>query len=354
MFSYILTANPDYLPAAVDEIRGLDRYARSVSEFEGIAVIESSLDVPSMQMRLQTRQPIFVRHIQPGEWREVLTGTGQDLGALVRATLRLPSMALIQSGTRFAVQARVLSGTEAFRPYTPYTPYAIKDAIVPSVIAQTGGIEDVREPEVVISVLVLKEVGFVGISPVYFNLSDWSGGMRRFARTDDQLSRAEFKLLEAFEVFNVGIPKTGTALDLGAAPGGWTRVLREQGLRVLAIDPADLDPSLTDDREVSSIKGYAAEWVDKLKAQRVKFDVVVSDMRMDARDAARLMVNAAPLLHLRSFAVISLKLPPPGTPGLDPITLVQTALEELKSRYRVVKARQLFHNRHEVTVYLEL
>lgn len=351
MFTYILTANAEYLPAALDEMRGVDRYARAVLELEGIAVVDASLDVPSMQMRLQTRPPIFIRHIQPAEGRDILTGSGQDLGALVRAVLRLPSMALIQRGTRFAVQARVIAGSEAVRPYTPY---AIKDAIVPSVVAQSGGVEDVRDPEVVISVLVLKEVGFVGISSVHFNLSDWSGGMRRFARTEEQLSRAEFKLLEAFEVFGVGIPQGGTALDLGAAPGGWTRILREQGLKVLAVDPADLDLTLTKDPEVRYIKGYAAEWVDKLKAQRVKFDMVVSDMRMDARDAARLMVGAAPLLHLRSSAIMSLKLPPPGTPGLDPIALVQTALEELRSRFRVVRARQLFHNRHEVTVYLEL
>lgn len=351
MPTYILTANPDYLPAALDEMRRVDRYARATLEYEGIAVMESSLDVPAMQMRLGARPPIFARHIQPGEQREILTGTGQDLGALVRAVLRLPSMALIQSDTRFAVQARVIAGADATRPYTPY---AIKDAIVPAVIAQAGGVEDVRDPEVVISVLVLKEVGFVGISPVHFNLSDWSGGMRRFARTDEQLSRAEFKLLEAFEVFNVSYPQGGTALDLGAAPGGWTRVLREQGLKVLAVDPADLDPSLTKDPEVRYMKGYAAEWVDKLKAQRVKFDLIVSDIRMDARDAARLMVDAAPLFHLRSCAVITLKLPPPGTPGLNPVDIVQTALEELQSRFRTVRARQLFHNRNEVTVYLEL
>ena len=55
MATYILTANPDYLYAALDEMRRLDRYARSVLEFDGIAVVEASLDVPAMQMRLQNR-----------------------------------------------------------------------------------------------------------------------------------------------------------------------------------------------------------------------------------------------------------------------------------------------------------
>jgi 23S rRNA (cytidine2498-2'-O)-methyltransferase len=351
MPSYIISANPDYLLAALDEMRALDRDVRSTLEYDGVAVVESSLDLPAMHARLESRPPVFVRHIQPAETRELMAGTGEDLSTLARAVMRLPSLALIEEGTPFAVQARVIAGTGALRPYTPY---AVKDAIVPLVTAQTGAVEEVRNPVVVISVLALKEVGFVGISPVAFNLSDWSGGMRRFARTNEQLSRAEFKLLEALDLFDVALPREGKALDLGASPGGWTRVLRDQGLTVLAVDPAPLDAALMEDEGVRYLHGYAQEWVDRFKSVQEKFDVVVSDMRMDARDAARFMVDAAPLMHLRSAAVLTLKLPPPGTPGLNPVALVREALEELRSRFRVVRARQLFHNRHEVTVYLEL
>ncbi len=352
MYTYVLTANPEYLRAAVDEFKALDRYAHAELEFESIAVMESSLDLQAMFMRLQQRPLVFSRHLHPSEWREILTSSGPDIGALTRAVLRLPSLTMIESGTRFAVQARVVVATGLLRPYSPY---AIKYAMVPVIETQTGGVEDVKNPEVVISVLALKDVGFVGISPVEFNLSDWSGGMRRFARTEDQLSRAEFKLLEAFEVFGVtDFPVDGTALDLGAAPGGWTRMLREKGLKVFAVDPADLDPALMNDPLVRSVKGYAQPWVEKLKEQKAKFDIVVSDMRMDARDAARFMVEVAPLLNLNSFAMITLKLPPPGTIGLDPVAIVHQALNELRSRYRTVKARQLFHNRNEVTVFLQL
>jgi 23S rRNA (cytidine2498-2'-O)-methyltransferase len=265
--------------------------------------------------------------------------------------MALPTLSFIEPETRFAVQARVVVAEGAARPYSPY---AIKEAVVPLVTAETGGVEDVRNPEVVISLVVLQEVGFVGISPVAFNLSDWAGGMRRFARTGEQLSRAEFKLLEAFEVFDVELPSRGKALDLGASPGGWTRLLRERGFSVLAVDPAPLAPGLISDKGVRYLQGYAQEWVERFKSVQEKFDIVVSDMRMDARDAARFMVDAAPLMHLRSIAIVTLKLPPPGTPGLEPVALVQQALEELRSRFRTVRARQLFHNRNEVTVYLAL
>ena len=59
--------------------------------------------------------------------------------------------------------------------------------------------------------------------------------MRRFAREEGQVSRAEFKLLEAIELFGVAVREHGVALDLGASPGGWTRVLRRLGPRFVVL-----------------------------------------------------------------------------------------------------------------------
>lgn len=56
-------------------------------------------------------------------------------------------------------------------------------------------------------------------------LVDWPGGRIRLARRRGQISRAEFKLEELLAV--EGLPVRGVAIDLGASPGGWTRVLLE-------------------------------------------------------------------------------------------------------------------------------
>ena len=40
--------------------------------------------------------------------------------------------------------------------------------------------------------------------------------------------------------------------------------------------------------------------------------------------------------------------------GTDPVTPTQQALKQLRSRYRTVRARQLFHNRNEVMVFLQV
>jgi 23S rRNA (cytidine2498-2'-O)-methyltransferase len=212
----------------------------------------------------------------------------------------------------------------------------------------SGATLDVRHPRQVVSVICVGHAqggtAYLGVSATTHNLSDWAGGMRRFAREEEQVSRSEFKLLEAIEVFGLDLAPRGVALDLGAAPGGWTRILRRHALYVTAVDPGDLDPRLAGDRGVRhkrmSAEAYLANAPDH-------FDVIVNDMRMDARDSARLMVAYAPQLYAHGWALMTLKLAE---------TKRRTALDHafaiLQEAYTIAGARHLFHNRSEITVYL--
>ncbi|MGC8651718.1 MAG: SAM-dependent methyltransferase [Candidatus Micrarchaeia archaeon] len=53
------------------------------------------------------------------------------------------------------------------------------------------------------------------------------------------LNRAEYKIAEAFESFGIKV-NAGRALDIGAAPGGWTDFLLSNNLSVVAVDSAFL------------------------------------------------------------------------------------------------------------------
>ncbi len=64
-----------------------------------------------------------------------------------------------------------------------------------------------RHPVQVVSVVLAPDEAFLGVSRAIDNLSDWAGGARRFRRDPDQISRAEFKLLEALEVFALDRPR---------------------------------------------------------------------------------------------------------------------------------------------------
>ena len=130
-----------------------------------------------------------------------------------------------------------MSVTETFSVQTrlvesgwPYARYDVNLRLSELLVGQ-GVPLDVRQPAQVLSVVLAPGQGYLGLSHAADNVSDWAGGARRFKREKGQVSRAEFKLLEAMELFGLSLRAGGTALDLGAAPGGWTRIMRKQSER---------------------------------------------------------------------------------------------------------------------------
>jgi hypothetical protein len=69
-------------------------------------------------------------------------------------------------------------------------------------------------------------------------------------------------------------------------------------------------------------------------------------MRLDARDTARLLVAFAELLAPSGSIISTLKLPERGF-----VQVLDAAFDILRDHYRI-RARQLFHNRSEVTAVL--
>ena len=99
-------------------------------------------------------------------------------------------------------------------------------------------------------------------------------------------SRAYLKLQEALTLFHthfgVDFPKAGDkCFEAGACPGGWTWVLRNLGAEVLAVDRAELAPSLMQDEKVK----FLAHDAFTLKPEEVceilgteKIDWLLSDV----------------------------------------------------------------------------
>lgn len=55
-------------------------------------------------------------------------------------------------------------------------------------------------------------------------------------------SRAYYKMAEAYEAFDLPFDHQETVLELGSAPGGASLFLLDQDLKVIGVDPADMDP----------------------------------------------------------------------------------------------------------------
>jgi 23S rRNA (cytidine2498-2'-O)-methyltransferase len=355
----IVTAHPEFMDVAFDELKSIDSSLYCLEllapdimlcSFPQVTPLQ---DVTALMRQAAEQRPIFVRHLAPVQAIINLSNTENDIGELALAVASLPTFSLLERGQRFAVQTRLLqTSTEADPLATTKRAYSsghVNQLLAEAIAEETGAVESIKKPQIVVSLLCTTEKGYLGISLVKDNLSDWPGGARHFAQTSEQVSRAEFKLLEALEVFGVTLPSQGRALDLGAAPGGWTRLLLEAGMSVVAVDPAKLDSHLARLPRLEQYHGYAEMYLKEATKRRWKFDVITNDMRMDAREAARLLVEASTCLRPDGFIISELKLPH-ATPEIDPLKNLREALRLLKGQFGIVQARQLFHNRQEVTV----
>jgi 23S rRNA (cytidine2498-2'-O)-methyltransferase len=208
-----------------------------------------------------------------------------------------------------------------------------------------GFIENKRYPEQIISIFLSDDCAYAGLSQAEDNLSIWSGGMRHYAMREDTISRAEFKLLEALENYPIDFRENGIALDLGAAPGGWTKVLLEQGLRVVAVDPDTLSPVLQKNKDVEYYNGRVQDYI---KQSNKIFDLIVNDMRMDIMTSVNLMLSLKEHLRDKGYFIITLKLK-----KHDRLKNIKDGLKRLRKELDVVYTKQLFHNRSEITVILQ-
>lgn len=333
----IITSSPAADIIALKEVQGslpgvelLDWLA------PGISLVELRTGWNSLASHLRQHPPVFSRHICPAQVRIPLNRSETDLGELAQACNQLVNY--LDTTRTLSVQTRIMGGD------LPYGNYDV-NMLLSDIFVKRGVQLDVRRPEQVVSVVLTHDVGFLGLSRSADNLSDWAGGARRFKREADQVSRAEFKLLEALDVFGMSLPTGGNALDLGAAPGGWTRILRNHGVTVTAVDPGDMDIRFTRDSDVRHVRNTAQ---NHLRSTSEKYDVILNDMRMDSAYSAKVIVAAGRNLAKGGWALLTLELPS-GAMGYA----AADALEILRDRYEIIGARQLFHNRNEVTVAVE-
>lgn len=357
----VLTCDEGSVDLAEHELQRVASHSKVAAHLApGVLLVDGGLPFAELVANWAAALPIFVRHICPVQavvplWDS--PGDPDELAAALAGPAEGVLAAHVAPDQRFSVQTRLLAEP-------PYKPFDVNGAVSQAVIARTGAALDVRSPQQVLSIVcaelspaVIDHLprrlrpgpqaalyALAGLSTPQQNLSDWAGGARRFAREEGQVSRSEFKLLEAFEVFGVQLSPHGVALDLGASPGGWTRVLRERGQYVTAVDPGALDERVAADGGVRHKRMTAEAYLHEDPDQ---FDLIVNDMRMDARDSARLMVAYAPLLYPHGSVIMTLKLPETRRgPILD------HAFDILRMTYSIAGARQLFHNRSEITVYL--
>jgi 23S rRNA (cytidine2498-2'-O)-methyltransferase len=340
----IATSSPESQDEALREIGNALPAAVVLERLAvGTVLLGTGLPFGKASALLRETRPVFVRHLCPAETAVRLEGTPGDLDLIVSAAMTFRDR--FDAARKFSVQSRIVSDDKARHLRTFDINKRISDSLA------GGGLSlDTRRPGQVLSVVCVPglSTAWIGLSETPDNLSPWPGGMMRLSKSDGLISRAELKLEEAVKTFGLDLPGPGRrALDLGAAPGGWTRILRKAGYAVTAVDPADLHPDLKRDPLVTHARTTLQEFLADRETRPGSFDLITNDMRMDAVDSAGLMLSARPLLKKGGFGVMTLKLRERSM-ARD----IARASDILGRLYAVRSVRQLFHNRLEVTVLL--
>lgn len=331
---WIGTANHGYSPYAIEELRRLlgggsfsQLAAGEVFMFEGPWDRQQILD------KIAEQPPIFLRHIQPVEHVVKLTGGEADLDALSAIVLGHSQLA----NRRVSVHLRKGQGT-----LFSYSPADAKTALQPA-FDEAGCELVLQEPELILAIYAASDELYAGFGTPDEMLSDWPGGAIRFQREEGQVSRAKFKLLEAERAFKLDLSAYHSAIDIGAAPGGWTSLLLERGLQVTAIDPAELHESIKGHPKLVYLKRNASE----VKFGPGSFDLLVCDMSWSPLQMVKLITGLQESLQAQATAIITIKLM-----HRKPLQTIREVIGKLEAVFTVERAKQLFHNREEITLFL--
>lgn len=191
---------------------------------------------------------------------------------------------------------------------------------------------------------------FPGVAPAD-NSSPWPLGIPRLRMPAEAPSRSTLKLEEALLTLLSSAERErllrpgGTAVDLGAAPGGWTWQLVRRGLRVTAVDNGPMDGALLDSGQVD----HRREDGFRYRPRRT-VDWLVCDMVERPARILPLMTDWLTEGACRQ-AVFNLKLPMKQRHATvrDGLDQLRDALQR-SGRAMDVRCKQLYHDREEVTV----
>ncbi len=223
---------------------------------------------------------------------------------------------------------------------------------VTEALAESGAI-DTRARERLHVLLTPDERAWLGLADVQ-RASPWHLGIPRLRMPRDAPSRSTLKLAEALHVYlgdnieKVLMPEM-RAVDLGAAPGGWTWQLIHRGLHVTAVDNGRMMGELVDNALVRHLREDGFRFQPKKGVDWMVCDMVESPSRI-AQLVAKWIVNG-----WARHAIFNLKLP--MKKRYEEVERCRAIIEDalqVDGRIIDLRIRQMYHDREEVTGYCTL
>lgn len=214
--------------------------------------------------------------------------------------------------------------------------FSSRDVIL-SVADRIDAKADLIAPQKTVVIQIVQDICFIGVDKSEDLLVKEIKVHKKYEQRP--LNRAELKLREAVEIFGIKLKPEWRALDIGASPGGWTKVLAEKVKEVVAVDPGELEIDLPN---VTHIR-KRIENTEHLG----KFDIIVNDMNLNPEESAQIMCRLSEHLRKEGIAVMTVKFVTKNQKKH-----VENANNVLSKCYDVLQIKRMPHNKFEITLFM--
>lgn len=213
-------------------------------------------------------------------------------------------------------------------------------------------VDDPNKPKLLLTFFSGQRV-FVGYA-FSDNCAKWPMGIPRLKFPKNAPSRSTLKLEEAWHQFiphqewNIRLAPAMHAVDLGAAPGGWTWQLVKREMFVTAIDNGMMQQSIMDSGQVEhrQVDGFTFQ-------PRKAVDWMVCDIVEKPARTVAMTINWLTEKWCKE-AIVNLKLPMKRR--YQEVNKLLNRMQQHFINYRIrvkIACKQLYHDREEVTCHLQ-
>jgi len=332
--TFIITTSSGFEFEAGKEIERIMPQAKVRSMFfKGNLLVESSHEENEAIAKLREAQTLHVGRVFPVDAKAEISSSKESITKLTDQILQLEKL---KPHDTFVVRCRR-------RGRHQFTSHDVEETLGAELEQITRAAVDLRNPRKVVNVQIFQNQAFIGVTDVESILVKPIRESRKYKKGERPFTRAEHKIREAIKAFSLSIEEDFEVLDLGAAPGGWTKVLSGLAKRVVAVDPGSLDPAVTALSNVTHIKCRA----ESLSEDIGQFHMVTNDMNLSPSESARIMVDVASRLRKGGIAIMTVKFVTHNRRRH-----VKETIKTLKPKYKDFHVKRLPHNRYEVTLYM--
>jgi 23S rRNA (cytidine2498-2'-O)-methyltransferase len=329
-----LVCRPGFSQALAEEVRDSGMPARVLGDaaLELSAPARPAAPFVFERQRLPSVRPL---HLEPGQ-----PLPAETIEAVVAALHACPGLwtqhafALPDDAEGLAARANGLT-REVERRVDRADPALAKRRVTPERLARRG-------EGTVLQWLLTPEALAWSVAPLSALSETRPGGVYRMRLDPEAPSRSYLKIEEAFARLGEE-PQAGQwAVDLGAAPGGWTTAVARRGCAVIAVDngPLRLPPHLP-----GRVEHRQEDGLRFAPALSGPVDWLLGDMLIPPGDALGLLRRWLDPARARRV-IVNVKLP-----QAEPWAALRPLAAFLRGRSDwEVAIRQLYHDRREVTV----